>query len=163
MPKFPNPAEFPEGGVEGGGVFRRPGTGINEINEFPREDEFRFPPNPGIKELRPGPEWAGGNVRFLAREVFRLRQRVYSLESSMLFSTLGFGGHGGGVAELEPGPDWGSWGTWRNPGLPGEINEFPRIDTLQQIANLETRLASLETTLLKSIQELSANIEGLNS
>jgi len=65
------------------------------------------------------------------------------------------------VAELEPGPDWGSWGTWKNPGLPGEINEFPRVDTVQQVANLETRLASLETTLLKSIQELSAKIEGL--
>jgi len=163
MPKFPNPAEFPEGGVEGGGVFRKPGTGINEISEFPRIDELRLPHRPGVEELPAGPNYAGGNVRFLAREVFRLRQRVYSLESSMLFSTLGFGGHGGGVAELEPGPDWGNWGTGRLPGLPGEINEFPRVDTVQQIANLETRLASLETTLLKSIQELAAKIEGLNS
>jgi|SRR5579863_2807155 len=161
MPKFPFPgAELPpEGGVEGGGRVLPHRPGVEELPAGPvfREEAFRH--RPGIEELPYGPEAGGRTVRALAREVFHLRQRVYKLESSALFSQFGFGGFGsdGGPNELPAELELGGGGTIPRPG---EINELP---VFEQIAVLETRLATLETSLLTAIQALTAKVEGLSN
>ncbi len=162
MPKFPFPeAELPqEGAVEGASGLRRPGGGRAEL---PRIDELRTP-RPGIEELPWGPDY--GRVHALVQEVFSLRQRVYKLESSALFTQLGLGGYRGGVVgapnELPAELEYESYSSGR-PHIRGEINEFPPPDSIfQQIASLESRFAALEVSLLNAIQGLTAKVEGSN-
>ncbi len=167
MLRFPI-EELPTGGGGGGGgriPVHRPG--VEELpvgppyENFAREAAFRPGHRPGIEELPPGPVYAGLNVKALVAEVFNLRQRVYKLESSALFASFGFAGDGFRYwpnelpAELELG---GGGGT--GPHQP-EINEFPRVSALQQIANIETRLATLESSLLSSMQALTAKVDAI--
>jgi hypothetical protein len=165
MPKFPIEELPAEGGLEGGGRIppHRP-----EIAELPRVEEFRFPGSPTRHEIPrvseiPPLTGLAGNTHALAREVFHLRQRVYKLESELLFSGFGFtfGGQSGAPNELPAELELGG-GSGRVPHIPGEINELPPFSIFQQVANLETRLGAIETNLLSSIQALAAKVEALS-
>lgn len=169
MPRFPV-EELPTGGGAGGGgrfVPHRPG--VEELpagppyENFARQEAIRLPHRPGIAELPVGPNYYNLTVRSLVREVFNLRQRVYKLESSSLFAA--FGGDGFAAAEYWPNElpaelELGGGGGVRpRPG--GEINELPQISLLQQIANLELRLAAIESSVLSAVQALTAKVEAL--
>jgi hypothetical protein len=165
MPKFPIEELPAEGGLEGGGRIppHRPG-----IEELPRVEEFRFPGNPTRHEIPRVSQFqavssAAGNTHALAREVLHLRQRVYKLESELLFSGFGFtfGGKSGAPNELPAELELGG-GSGTVPHIPGEINELPPFSVFQQVANVETRLGALETNLLASIQALAAKVEALS-
>lgn len=141
--------------------FRLKPPGISELPRFPQ-----LRPNPGIKELPPGPPWES----FLAKEVFTLRTKVFQIESSLLYGRFGLGGFGGGVvgapneipAELDSFGGGGGGGFTNFHPRPWP-NEIPLPDgVLSQIANVEARLANLETSLLGAIQALAAKVEGLS-
>lgn len=171
MPNFPVEELPTGGGISGGGRIPPHRPGIEELpvgppyENFARQEAIRLPHRPGIAELPAGPNYYNQTMRALVREVFNLRQRVYKLESSSLFAGFGMDGVAAEYwpnelpAELELG---GSGGGGYRP-RPGEINELPQISVLQQIANVETRLATLESSLLSAVQALTAKVENLQS
>jgi hypothetical protein len=161
LPRRPGIEELPA--AERLRVRRRPG-----IEELPRANEFRIPHRPGIEELPAGPPYENfaraGVIRTLVREVLNLRQRVYKLESAALFAGFELVDLAAEYwpnelpAELEIG---GGGGNIPHPG--GEINEFPQVSIFQRIASLESRLVSLESNLLASIQALNEKVAGLKA
>lgn len=168
MPNFPIEELPAGGGVSGGGRIPPHRPGIEELpagppyETFARQEAIR-PPRPGVAELPVAPPYYTQTVRALVREVFNLRQRVYKLESSSLFAGFGIDGIAAEYwpAELPAELELGGGGY--RPRPVGEIHEIPPYSLLQQVANLETRLATLETNLLSAVQALTAKVESLNS
>ena len=153
-------AEIPTGGgFEGGGRFPPHRPILSEIPRVDaREEEFRLPHRPGIEELPAGPDYGG-----IIREVFNLRQRVYKLESTLLFAGFGFRQGIVGVGSPNEIPaELGSGGGVFRPH-PGEIAELPQVSILERIATFESRLVALEQNVLETLKTLSEKVDSLKT
>ena len=116
----------------------------------------------------PGPDWVRGSVSQLVNEVFRLRDRVHGLESSMLAGrmrgrAMDFSGVIGSPPEMHvpEGEGGGTWGGGRVP-FPGEIheiNEMPISRFATEFAALATRFTKFESQVLQQLATITQRLD----
>jgi len=124
----------------------------------------------GPAEIPPPEAYRTVSVAQLVNEVFRLRNRVHVLESSILVTKLQtFRGYIGGgiggpneipVPEGEGGSGWGGW----NGPIPGEIHEIAElpISTLvSEVSSLLTRFAHFEKTMTQQLGQLTQRLDSI--
>ena len=145
-----NPAELPEGEGGGGGRidWSRIRGGIGGPNELPPPDLFR--------------------ASQLVNEIFRLRDRVHALESSMLASRFGASsfvarlGGIGGPNELPEG-EGGGGGGGRIP-FPGEIHEIAELPISRfgaELSSLVARFTQFEKTITQQFGAITQRLEAM--
>jgi hypothetical protein len=150
-----HPAELPEGSGAGSGGridWSRIRGGIGGPNELPP------------------PDWVRGSLSQLVNEVFRLRDRVHSLESSMLAGRMrvgnaAFGGVIGSPPEMPVPEGEGGGGGWggRVPIPPEiqEINEMPISRFAAEFSALVTRFAKFESQVSQQLATISQRLDTL--
>jgi len=144
-----NPAEIPaetDGGGSGGG-FRFPHGGIGGPNELPPYEFTRV------------------SVAQLINEIFRLRNRLNTLENNFLAAKLQprsafFGGGIGGPNELPEGEGGGSGGGVI-PHEIHEINELPISRFVAELSSLVARFAQFERNVLQQLESISARVNAI--
>lgn len=139
-----NPAELPAE-TQGGGTFRPPlGSGIGGPNELP-------PPDSRI------------SVTHLVNEIFRLRNRVHTLEGHILVAKIRgsgssfFGGVIGGPNELPEG-EGSSGGGIPFPGEIHEIAELPIGPFASVLTNLVARFTQFERQVSQQLVEITQRL-----
>jgi hypothetical protein len=144
MPEHPAeiPAESEGGG--GGGGFRPPRGGIG-----------------GPNELSPY-EWTRVSLAQLVSEIFRLRNRLNTLENTLLAAKLQVGGSffGGGIGGPNELPEGGGggFGGGHIPHEIHEINELPISRFAAEISSLVARFAQFERSVSERLGEIAKRL-----
>jgi len=118
----------------------------------------------GPNELPP-PDWARISVSQLVNEVFRLRNRVHTLESNILAARMNatsrFFGGVGGPQELPEGEGGGSGGG--GGVIPHEIHEIAELPVSRLVAELSSLVARFSAFEKNMSQQLAAVTQRLDS
>jgi hypothetical protein len=141
----PHPAELPaesEGGSGPRPRFPRPG-GIGGPNELPP------------------PDWVRNSFTQLVREVFRLRNKIHVVESTV--AAMRIGSHVFLPQELPEGEGGGGGGGFPpeiQEIVPPEIHELP-INLAQEVASLSSRFLAFERTVLKQLEVITQRLDAM--
>jgi hypothetical protein len=121
----------------------------------------------GPNELPP-PDWVRISVSQLVNEVFRLRNRVHTLESSILAAKMNataarfFGGGIGGPQELPEGEGGGSGGG--GGVIPHEIHEIAELPISRFVAefsSLVTRFSAFEKNVSQQLAAITQRLDSM--
>jgi hypothetical protein len=143
-----HPAEIPAENEGGSGRIdlTRIRGGIGGPNELPPQLSF--------------------SVSQLVNEVFRLRNRVHSLESNMLAARIGgrssFGGVIGGPQELPAESEGGGGGVIGGGVIPHEIHEIAELQAsrlVAELSNLAARFTALEKNISQQLATISQRLD----
>ena len=119
----------------------------------------------GPNELPP-PDWVGISVSQLVNEVFRLRNRVHTLESNILAARMNatsarfFGGIGG-PQELPEGEGGGGGGGGVIPHEIHEIAELPISRFVAELGSLVARFSAFEKNVSQQLAAISQRLDAM--
>ena len=116
----------------------------------------------GPNELPP-PDWVRVSVSQLVNEVFRLRNRVHSLESNILAARMNsrFFGVVGGPQELPEGEGGGGGGGGVIPHEIHEINELPISRFVAELSSLVARFSAFEKNVSQQLTSISQRLDSM--
>jgi hypothetical protein len=117
----------------------------------------------GPNELPP-PDWVRASLSQVVSEVFRLRDKVHSLESNLLAVKMRggasfFGGGIGGPPELPEGEGGGGGGGGVIPHEIHEIHELPISRFVAELSSLVARFTAFEKNVSQQLAAINQRLD----